>query len=131
MDQAPLSEVFTAWPVLLAAGVLLGFATSWAENQRANLLWFFPVLLVASVAFVMVIGGSVSTPLIAPEKLGVGVVAMAIPVAVSFAVALWVLYIEAPRSILIAAPALTCLLCTPIAGYVGRIVICELTGDCP
>ena len=126
-----MSELVAAWPALLAAGVLLGCATSWAESQRANLLWFFPVLLVSSVGFVMATGGSVSTPLIAPEKLGVGVVAMAIPVTVSFAVALWVLRLEAPRWVLVGAPAIACLLCTPIAGYVGRLVICELTGDCP
>jgi len=130
VEDTLVSKLCVAWPVLLVAGLLLGCATSWASDRRANLMWFFPVLLVASVAFVMITGGSVSTPLIAPEKLGVGVVAMSIPVAVSFAVACWVLHVRAPRWILVAAPALSCLLCTPIAGYVGILTICELTGDC-
>lgn len=131
MNQPLSSNLFAAWPVLLVAGLLLGCATTWAVERRANLMWFFPVLLVASAAFVMVTGGSVSTPLIAPEKLGVGVVAMAVPVAVSLAVAAWVLHLRAPHWVLVAAPALACLLCTPIAGYVGLLTICELTGDCP
>lgn len=130
MDYELTSRLFAAWPVLLVTGLVIGWVTTWAADQRANLMWFFPVLLIASVAFVMVTGGSVSTPLIAPEKLGVGVVAMAIPIAVSFVVALWVLHVRAQRWVLIAAPALACLLCTPIAGYMGILTICELTGDC-
>lgn len=130
MDPELFFKLYAAWPVLLAAGVLVGFATSWASDQRTNLIWFFPILLVSSVAFVMATGGSVSTPLTTPEKLGVGVVSMAIPIAVSFVVSLWVLHVRARRWALVAAPALACLACTPIAGYVGLLTICELTGDC-
>ena len=130
MDFVQFSNLSAAWPVLLATGVLIGLATSWASDQRTNLMWFFPILLVSSAAFVMATGGSVSTPLTAPEKLGVGVVSMAIPVAVSFVVSLWVLHVRARRWVLVAAPALACLACTPIAGYVGLLTICELTGDC-
>ena len=131
MEHAPLPTLWAAWPVLLATGVLLGLATSWAADKRSNLGWFSPILLIAAAAFVTMAGGSVSTPLTAPEKLGVGVVAMAIPVAVALGVALWVLRARARRWILVAAPALACFLCTPVAGYVAVVTICELTGDCP
>lgn len=130
MDYDTLVKLCAAWPVLLVTGLLLGCATSWAAAERANLMWFFPVLLTASVAFVMVTGGSVSTPLIAPEKLGVGVVAMAAPVAISFAAALVVLHMRAPKWVLVSAPALACILSTPLAGFVASVTICELTGDC-
>ena len=130
MDYALLPALWVAWPVLLVTGVLLGLATSWAADKRSNLGWYSPILLISAAAFVTMTGGSVSTPLTAPEKLGVGVVAMAIPVVVALGAALWVLGVRARRWVLVAAPAIACFLCTPVAGYVAMVTICELTGDC-
>jgi hypothetical protein len=120
----------SGWPVLLCAGLLLGYVTLWAAERRRNLAWFLPVLLLAAIAFALVTGGDVSTPLLASEQLGIGVVAVIPAVALSFAVAWCVLHYRAPNWVLVGAPAIACLVSSPLVGYIALVVICELTGDC-
>ena len=96
MSQELFIRLNAGWPVLLTAGVLLGFVTLWAKQQARNLAWFLPVLLVAAIAFVLVAGGKVSTPLLAAETLGIGIVAVLPAIAIAFAVSCLVLFVRAP-----------------------------------
>ena len=130
MSRELFVRLNSGWPVLLCTGLLLGFVTLWARERRRNLVWFLPVLLLAAVAFISVTGGTVSTPVLAPETLGIGVVAILPAVAFSFVVAWCVLHYRAPSWLIVGAPALACLVSSPIVGYVALVAICELTGDC-
>ena len=118
------------WPVLLVAGVVLGLVTLWATERRRHLLWFLPVLLMAAIAFVLIAGGTVSTPLLAAETLGIGIVAVLPAVVITLVVSFFVLHYRAPNWLVVGAPALACLVSSPIVGYVALVVVCELTGDC-
>ena len=131
MTGETFARLNSGWPVFLLAGVTLGYVTHWAVQSLRHLVWYFPVLLFGGIAFILLTGGAVSTPLLAPEQLGIGVVAVAPAIAISFAVAMIVLHFRAPGWLLFAAPALACLMASPLAGYVAQIAICELTGDCP
>lgn len=123
-------ELSSGWPVLLGTGVLLGYVTLWAVERRRHLLWFFPVLLIAAVAYIQIAGGTVSTPILAPEQLGIGVVAVIPAVAITFAVAWCLLHYRAPNWLLVGGPAVACLASTPLVGFVALAAVCELTGDC-
>jgi len=120
----------SGWPIFLISGLTLGYVTRWSAESRRHLVWYFPVLLSAAIAFILLTGGAVSTPILAPEQLGIGVVAVAPAFALSFAAAWLVLHFRAPRWLLFTAPTLACLAASPLAGYVALIAICELTGDC-
>jgi hypothetical protein len=130
MSRELFLALSAAWPVLLGAGLLLGYVTWRSTERRRNLLWFLPVMLATAIAFVLLTGGSVSTPLLAPEQLGIGVFAVIPAFAISLAVAWCVLHYRAPGWLLVGAPALACLISSPLAGYVALVTICELTGDC-
>lgn len=130
MSQELLVKLSSGWPVLLCTGLLLGYVTLWAAERRRHLVWFFPVLLLAAIAFILVTGGAASVPLLAPEQLGVGVVAVVPAVAFAFAAAWWVLRIRASSWLLVGAPAIACLVSSPLVGYVALAAVCELTGDC-
>lgn len=119
------------WPVLLCAGVVLGCITVSSASRRAHLLWFLPVLLVAAIAFVFISGGAGRVLIVAPEQLGIGVVALFPGVAVAFILAWAMLALQAPKGWLAAAPALACLASSPLAGYVALLAVCELIGECP
>lgn len=114
----------------MCTGLLLGYVTLWAAERRRHLAWFLPVLLPAAIAFVLVTGGEVSTPLLAAEQLGIGIVAVMPAVALSFAAAWCVLHYRAPNWLLVGAPTIACLVSSPLVGYIALVVICELTGDC-
>lgn len=116
--------------MLLLAGVALGMVTLRAAERRANLLWFFPVLLAAAIAYVLLTGGAPSVPFWASEQLGIGVVAVVPAVALSFVVAWYALEFRAPSWFLVGGPIVACLLSAPAVGYVALLAICELTGEC-
>lgn len=128
-QELPLSLI-SGWPVISCTSLLLGYVTFWSLDRRRHLVWYLPVLLAAAIAFVLVAGGPISTPLLAAETLGIGIVAVFPAVAIAFVVACLVLHYRAPAWMLFCAPAIACLLSTPIVGYVARFVVCELTGDC-
>ncbi len=120
----------SGWPVLLCAGLLLGGITVASARRHAHLMWFLPVLLLAAIAFVLVTGGGDSALILAPDQLGIGVVAVAPAVTVAFLVAWSLLRLGAPRWLLFAGPALACLAGSPLAGFVTVVAVCELTGEC-
>jgi hypothetical protein len=130
MSSELFAKVNAGWPVLLCTGLLLGFVTLRATQERHHLLWFLPVLLGAAIAFILVTGEPVSTPLLAAEQLGIGVVAVIPAVALAFAVAWCGLRYRAPGWLLVAGPAAVCLVSSPLVGYIALVAICELTGDC-
>jgi len=119
------------WPVLLCTGLILGWITLWAAEQRAYLLWFLPVMLLAAIAFVLLRSDAASILILAPERLGIGVIALLPAVTVSFLAAWGLLRIQARSWLLVAAPAVICFVSTPLAGYVARVAVCELVGECP
>lgn len=119
------------WPVLLCLGLVLGAITSWSAERRAQLIWFLPVLLLAAITFVFVTGEAASVLILAPERLGIGVTALLPAVIFSFVVAWWLLHFRAKNWILVAAPTMVCLASTPLAGYLARLAVCELVGECP
>ena len=121
----------SGWPVFLGAGLLLGGITVASVQRRAHLMWFLPVLLLAAIAFVLVTGGGDSALLLAPDQLGIGVVAVAPAVTFAFVVSWGLLALGAPSWLLFAAPAVACLASSPLAGYVTLVAVCELTGECP
>jgi len=129
------SDVFmglsSGWPVLLCAGLLLGGITVASVDRRAHLMWFLPVLLLTAISFVLVTGGGDSALIVAPDQLGIGVVAVAPAVTVAFLVSWSLLRLGAPRWLLFTAPALACLAGSPLAGFVTVVAVCELTGECP
>lgn len=118
------------WPVLLLTGIALGYITVRAQERRAHLLWFFPVLLFSALAFLLLTGGAPGISFFAPEQLGVGVVALIPAVFSSFFVAWYALEFQAPASVLLVGPAAACLLSAPAVGYVASLAVCELTADC-
>lgn len=118
------------WPVLLCAGVLLGFIALRARERRAHLLWYFPVLLLAAITYVLLTGGAPGIPVFTSEQLGIGVVALIPAVLSSFVVAWYALEFQAPAWLLGLGPALACLLSAPLVGYVASLAVCELTGEC-
>jgi hypothetical protein len=119
------------WPVLLFTGLLLGFITVWAVSRRAHLLWYLPVLLVAAIAFVLITGEAASVLILAPERLGIGVFALLPSVGLSFVLAWYLLRFGAKNGFLVVVPVVVCLASTPLAGYIARVAICELIGECP
>jgi hypothetical protein len=123
-------ELNSGWPVLFGTGLLLGYITLLAAERRRHLVWFLPVLLLAAIGYVLVTDFPTSTPLVAPERLGIGVVAVFPAVALSFAAAWSVIRVGAPGWVLVGAPAVTCLMSSPVVGYIAFATICELTGDC-
>ena len=125
-----LLSLTSGWQVLLFTGLLFGLITLSSVERRTQLLWFLPVLLLAAVTFLLVTGTADSALLLAPERLGIGVVALMPAVALSFVVAWCVLRFRAPDWILVGAPAVVCLLSSPLVGYVALTAVCELTGDC-
>ena len=120
----------SGWPVLLCAGLVLGFITVWSKKQRTHLAWFLPVLLLASVAFVLLTGEADSVLILVPEQLGIGVVALFPGVLLSFLAAWCVLELRTRNWLLVAAPALVCVASAPLAGYVASVAVCELISDC-
>ena len=125
-----LLSLSSGWQVLLFTGLLFGLITLSSVERRTQLLWFLPVLLLAAITFLLVTGTADSALLLAPERLGIGVVALMPAVALSFVVAWCVLRFRAPDWILVGAPAVACLLSSPLVGYVALTAVCELTGDC-
>ena len=123
-------QLSAGWPVLLGTGLLLGYVTLLAAERRRHFVWFLPVLLVSAIVFVLATVAPTSTPLVAPERLGIGVVAVLPAVALAFAVAWGAIRLRAPGWLLVGAPAVTCLLSSPLVGFVAVVTICELTGDC-
>lgn len=121
----------SGWPVLLGTGLLLGYVTVLAAKRRRHFVWFLPVLLLAAIVFELVTGGPTSMPIVAPERLGIGVLAVFPAVALSFAVSWGLIQVRAPGWLLMGAPTMVCLLSSPLAGYIAMLTICELTGDCP
>lgn len=115
---------------MLGTGLLLGYVTLLAAERHRHLVWFLPVLLLAAIVFMLVTAGPTSTPLVVPERLGIGVVAVLPGIALTFAVAWCLIQVRAPGWLLVVAPAMTCVLSSPIVGYVAVVTICELTGDC-
>ena len=130
MSGELFAKVSAGWPVLLCTGLLLGYITLWGAERRRHFAWYLPVLLLAAIAFILVTGGPVSTPLLVPEQLGVGVVAILPAVAFAFIIAWCLVQFRAPGWLLVTAPGLVCLACSPLAGYVALAAVCELTGDC-
>lgn len=130
MSSELFAKLNVGWPVLLCAGLLLGSITLRAAQDRRHLLWFLPVLLAAAVALIVVSGEPVSTPLLAAEQLGIGVVAVAPAIAIAFVVAWCALRYRAPGWLLVTGPATACLVSSPLVGYIALVAICELTGDC-
>ena len=130
MSGERLLSLSVGWPVLLVAGIALGIVTLHAAERRANLLWFFPVLLAAAIAYVLLTGGAPSVPFWASEQLGIGVVALVPAGALAFVVAWYALEFRAPPWLLVGGPLVACLLSSPAVGYVGFLAICELTGEC-
>jgi hypothetical protein len=106
-----LLSLSSGWQVLLITGLLLGWITLSSVERRTQLLWFLPVLLLAAVTFLLVTDTADSALL-------------------SFIVAWCVLLLRAPDWILVGAPAVVCLLSSPLVGYVALTAVCELTGDC-
>jgi hypothetical protein len=89
------------------------------------------VLLFAALLFVLFTDGVTSVLILAPERLGIGVMALAPAVAIS-CVAAWLLIRFGANDLwLFSVPLMICLLCTPLAGYLARLAVCELTGECP
>ncbi len=123
-------KLIFGWPVLLCMGLLLGYITLCAAERRSHFVWFLPVLLLAAIAFVVVTGAATSIPMLASEQLGVGVVALIPAAALSFVVAWCVLQFSAPTWLLVGAPAIACLVSSPLVGYVALVAVCELTSDC-
>ena len=125
-----LMSLSGGWPVLLFTGMVLGFITVRASERRTHLLWFFPVLLFAALAFLLLTGGAPGISFFASEQLGVGVVALIPAVLSAFIVAWYALEFRAPPGVLLVAPAAACLLSAPVVGYVASLAVCELTADC-
>lgn len=130
MSRDTIVSLSAGWPVLLCAGVLLGYVTLRAAERRAHLLWYFPVLLGAAVAYIMLVGGAQSIPTFASEQLGIGVVAVVPAVALAFVVAWYALELRAPAWVLVGGPVVACLVSAPVVGYVASLAVCELTGEC-
>ena len=130
MNRETLMSLSAGWPVLLCTGFLLGYITLRAAERRAHLLWYFPVLLIAAIAYVLLTGGAPSVPTWAPEQLGIGVVAVVPAVALSFVIAWYALELRAPGWVLAGGPIVACLISSPVVGYVAFLAICELTGEC-
>ncbi len=129
LDDIP--QLNYGWPVLALAGVMLGCVTMVSARRRAHLAWFLPVLLFAALLFVLFTDGVTSVLILAPERLGIGVMALAPAVAIS-CVAAWLLIRFGANDLwLFSVPLMICLLCTPLAGYLARLAVCELTGECP
>ena len=126
-----LTAQSSAWLVLLCAGLILGFITLAARRQRAQLLWFLPTLLVAAIAFLWLTGEAASVLILAPERLGIGVIALLPAVTLAFAAAWCALRFEARNWVLVGAPAVACIVTTPLVGYIVRAAVCELVGECP
>lgn len=120
-----------AWPVLLCAGLLLGGISMWSVQRRVHLLWFLPTLLLAAIAFVLVTSEAANVLILAPERLGIGVIALFPAVVLSFMVVWCLLRFRAKGWLLFSAPAMLCLLSAPLAGFLARVAVCELVGDCP
>lgn len=131
MNLHELVVLSYGWPVLLCTGLMLGGITLWSAGPGAHLLWFLPVMLLAAIAFALLSGDAASVLILAPERLGIGVIAILPAVAFSFLAAWTLLRIRAKNWLLVVAPAMVCLACTPLAGYVARVAVCELTGECP
>lgn len=131
MSVDGLIALSNGWPVLLCAGLILGWVAVWAAEHRAYLLWYLPVLLLAAIAFVLFTGDAALVLILAPERLGIGVIALLPAITFSFAAAWILLGIRAKTWALAAAPAIVCLLSTPLAGYIARVAVCELVGECP
>jgi len=128
VDELMLLAV--GWPVLLCTGIVLGFIALRARERRAHLLWYFPVLLFAALAFLLLTGGAPGISFFASEQLGVGVVAVIPAVLSSFIVAWYALEFRAPAWLLALGPAVACLISAPVVGYVASLAVCELTGEC-
>jgi hypothetical protein len=119
------------WPVLLCMGLMLGCITVWSVDQRAHLLWFLPMMLLAAISFVFFSAEAASVLILAPERLGIGVIALLPAVTIAFAASWALLSLRAKTWLLVAVPAMVCLVSTPLAGYVARVAVCDLVGDCP
>ena len=117
--------------MLLGTGLLLGGIAVSSRRRRAHLMWFLPVLLLAAIAFALVIDDAGSVLLLGPEQLGIGVVSVAPAVAFSFALSWGLLRLRAPRWLLFGVPVVACLVSAPLAGYVAFMAVCELIGNCP
>ena len=121
----------SVWPVLLVTGLVLGSITLASRRQRAQLLWFLPTLLGAAIVFLWLTGEASSALILAPERLGIGVIALLPAVMLAFAAAWWALRLEARNWVLVGAPAVACIVTTPLVGYIVRAAVCELVGECP
>jgi len=131
LNLGDIPQLNYGWPVLALVGVMLGGITAVSSKRGAHLAWFLPVLLFAAVLFVLVTDGATSVLILAPERLGIGVMALLPAVAISFVVAWCLIRLGANDLWLFSAPLMICLLSTPLAGYLARLAVCELTGDCP
>lgn len=131
MSFGDIAQASTGWPVLVGTGLLLGCITMMSVKRRAHLAWFLPVLLVAAITYVFVIDDATNVLILAPERLGIGVMALFPAVAFSFVGAWWLIRFGAADWVLVGAPLIICLLSTPLAGFLVRLAVCELTGDCP
>ena len=121
----------SGWPVLLCAGLTLGVITLRSSRQRAHLLWFLPTFLLAAIAFLWITDEASSILILAPERLGIGVIALLPTVLLAFAAAWCALRFDAGRLVLVGAPTVVCIVSTPLVGYIARVAVCELTGECP
>lgn len=126
-----LAASSSGWPVLLCAGLLLGLITLCSTRQRAHLLWFLPTMLLTAIGFLLVTGEAANVLILAPERLGIGVIAVLPSVVCAFFAAWCALRLGAANWMLVGAPAMACLVTTPLAGYLARAAVCELVGECP
>jgi hypothetical protein len=118
-------------PMFLCIGALLGYLNVRAAKQRLFLLCFLPGYFLAAVGFVVAtVFATAVLPLPAPKKLAVGLIAVAPAVLLSFVSAVFVLLVRAPRWVLFAVPALACVVCSPLAGYLALLFVCAFGGDC-
>ena len=129
--MSDLAAQGSVWPVLLVTGLALGSITLASRRQRTHLLWFLPALLVAAVVFLWLTGEASSVLILAPERLGIGVIALIPAVTLAFAAAWCALRFEAGNWVLVGAPAVACIATTPLVGYIVRAAVCELVGECP
>ena len=129
--MSELAAQGSVWPVLLVTGLALGSITLASRRQRAQLLWFLPTLLAAAIVFLWLTGEASNVLILAPERLGIGVIALLPGVALAFAAAWCALRFEAGNWVLVSAPAVACIVTTPLVGYIVRAAVCELVGECP
>jgi hypothetical protein len=125
-----LSDLSLLWPILVPMGIALGVLTLRAARNVRVLGWFFPVFLVAAAAFPFVTGGTGGVPATSAIQLAVGFIALSPAAGLSAVVAALVIRLQAPRWVMLGAPAAACVVAAPAVLYATLLAVCSLTGDC-